>query len=61
MIERLPIDLLHLSDARPPGFVPRVSGALVERIRRYGPIDPVVVRPEGATGRYEILSNPAPT
>ena len=58
MIERLPIDLLHLSDARPPGFVPRVSGALVERIRRYGPIDPVVVRPEGATGRYEILSNP---
>ena len=58
VIERLPIDLLHLSDARPPGFVPRVSGALVERIRRYGPIDPVVVRPEGATGRYEILSNP---
>lgn len=58
MIERLPIDLLHLSASRPPGFVPRPSSALVERIRRFGPIDPVVVRPEGATGRYEILSNP---
>jgi ParB family chromosome partitioning protein len=58
VIERLPIDLLHLSAARPPGFVPRASTALVERIRRYGPIDPVVVRQEVSTGRYEILSNP---
>lgn len=55
--DRLPIDLLCLSEARPPGFVPRPSPELVERIRRYGPIDAVVVRPIG-DGRYEILSRP---
>jgi ParB family chromosome partitioning protein len=55
--EQLPIDLLRLSDARPPGFIPRPSAELVERIRRYGPIDAVVVRPTGS-GRYEILSRP---
>ena len=55
--EQLPIDLLCLSEARPPGFVPRPSPELVERIRRYGPIDAVVVRPT-SDGRYEILSRP---
>jgi ParB family chromosome partitioning protein len=55
--DRLPIDLLQLSDARPAGFIPRASPELIERVRRHGPIDPVVVRPI-AGGRYEILSNP---
>ena len=55
--ERLPIDLLQLSDARPAGFITRASPELIERVRRHGPIDPVVVRPI-AGGRYEILSNP---
>jgi ParB family chromosome partitioning protein len=52
------IEQLHLSPARPPGFIPRPTPALRRRIAKHGVLEPVVVRRVGREG-YEILSNPA--
>ena len=52
------IEQLHLSPARPRGFIPRPTPALRRRIAKHGVLEPVVVRPMGEAG-YEILSNPA--
>ena len=50
------IEELHLSPARPGGGLPEVPIRLLETIRRYGPVNPVVVREVGPHD-YEILSN----
>ena len=49
------IGQLYLSPARPRRSLPEVSPSLQRLVDAHGPIDPVVVRPQGA--RYEILSN----
>lgn len=51
------IEQLQLSSAKPPGFIPKPSLALRQRIAKHGILDPVVVRRVGPS-RYEILSNP---
>ena len=58
MIDRIAIDKLCLSDAKPEGFVPKPSPSLKRRIEAHGVVDPIIVRPLGNTERFEILSNP---
>lgn len=48
---------LHFSRLRPRGAIPNVSIALLESIRRHGPIAPVIVRSDRSG--FEILSNAA--
>lgn len=58
VIDRIAIDKLCLSDAKPEGFVPKPSPSLKRRIEVHGVVDPIIVRPLGNTERFEILSNP---
>ena len=51
------IEQLHLSPARPAGFIAKPSLALRQRIAKHGVLDPVIVR-RLHPGSYEILSNP---
>ena len=50
------IEELVLPGRRPGGRIPRLSARRLERMRRHGPLEPVVVRPL-APRRYEILAN----
>jgi ParB family chromosome partitioning protein len=56
-MDTLAPDELQLSPSKPPGFIPRPTPSLLDRIRDHGFVEPVVVRPL-PTGKYEILSNP---
>lgn len=57
MIRQAGIEELYLSPRRPNRATPKVSGALQDLVRRFGPVQPVVVR-RTAPHRYEILANP---
>ncbi len=56
MTDWLSLEKLHLSHRKPDGYVPRPTASLLERVKAYGPIEPVVVRPV-ANNQYEILAN----
>jgi ParB family chromosome partitioning protein len=56
MSEWVGIEELRLSPARPPGPLPVIPVRLLNAIRDYGPIEPVVVRRLGPN-HFEILSN----
>ncbi len=56
MSDWLDIDRLQLSHHKPPEYVPKPSATLLDRVRDFGLVEPVVVRPIGQ-GRYEILAN----
>lgn len=50
------IEQLHLSPHRRNRRLPKPSVQMVERIRRFGQVDPVIVRRRAESG-YEILAN----
>lgn len=56
MTDWLGLDKLSLSTDRPSGYIPSPPASLLERVRDFGPIEPVVVRPI-ANNKFEILAN----
>lgn len=56
MTDWLGLEKLSLSTSRPSGYVPTPTASLQERVKDFGPIEPVVVRPI-ANNKFEILAN----